>query len=174
MKVDWKKILGTNRSNHLYAGIVSICVAIAIPCIKLSWPIVREKSHLFFIEDTFKDYKWTRAGRGSLLTFRLQNYRDNFQIAADFYSILKRKEFKNISYGDTIIISIPKAHKEYLNTGKRRLRVFSVEGRHDVYLSYNRSIKRYNSPLLIIGAAFFLLLGIGLLYYRSKMRSPLK
>ncbi|MDZ4793380.1 MAG: hypothetical protein SGI83_03795, partial [Bacteroidota bacterium] len=109
--------------------------------------------------------------KGSRLTFRLQNCRDNFQVAADFYSILK-KDFKNISYGDTVKISIPSVHEKYLNKGKKLLQVFSVEGNQKIYLNYYDSIRKYNSFLMKFIIGLFLIIGVTALYYRHKSFPP--
>jgi hypothetical protein len=54
---------------------------------------IESKSNIAFINGPFDEYSWVDLGgpNGSSLIFKLQNYSNQFKIAANLFSILLRK-----------------------------------------------------------------------------------
>lgn len=61
-----------------------------------------------FINAALDGYTWSSYGKGSTLTFKPLKVTTNFQVKADFYSILQQEKMKNLKFNDSITVGIIK------------------------------------------------------------------
>ena len=170
MKINWDRWIRRDKWTLLFGGFFMIAISISLLYIDYTKPQVKKKEDLLFIKDAFSDYSWVKYSKGSRLTLRLQHYSNDFQIKADFYSILDKKGLDNISYGDSIEVSIPAESAKDLNIDNAL--IFSLRTDHFTLLDYRDAIKNHNSNLIKIFAVILFLAGVLFVYfgYKSKRR----
>lgn len=159
MKINWDRWIKRDKGTLLFAGFTLVCAAIAILYIDLTKPEVKKREDLFFIKDIFSDYSWIKYSKGSRLTFRLQHYNNNFQVKADFYSVLDKTSLNSISNGDTVEVSIPAESVKHLNTDGSDLLAFSLQNHYTNCMDYRDTIRKHNSNFIKIAAGVFFLIG---------------
>jgi hypothetical protein len=174
MKINWDRWVKRDRGTLLFCGYAFLASAILFVYLDCTKVKVKSKEDLVFINGPFQNYSWIKYTKGSLLTFKLQNFNARFQIAADFYGILKREEFKNIPYGQNITTAIPKEDEHFLNSNNQLL-AFSVASGKDTFLSLDDTIRKHNDYTFVIGVGLFILLGFIFIYfgYKSKIKTSI-
>lgn len=170
MAINWVRFIKRDRGTLLFVGIFFLIAAIVLLFLYFDKVKIKSKDDIAYISGPFEKYSWVSYGgrNGSSLTFKLQNYNNVFKIKADFFSILRRDEFKKIPYGDTLTVGIPKSFMKVLNTQKTPFFVYSIASNRLTYLDLNKVIAKHNSILFIYGAGLFMILGYIFIYFGRK------
>jgi hypothetical protein len=155
----------------LLGGLLALVLGIFLLCWDFTKPKIKNGSDLTFCTGPFESYSWVKRGRGSSLTSRLENYSTNFKVKADFFSILKQKEFKAIRFGTLITIGIPNRFTKYLKTSRNFVFVYEIADQQETYLDYTEAIEIYNSNLMKIFSIILTLVGLAALYYWHKSKT---
>lgn len=172
MSIDWDRFIRRDRRTLMFAGIISLAASFALLFIYLNREKVKSKNDITFVSGPFDEYSWTGSGgrNGSSLTFRLQNYSNDFTVKADFFSILKSNAFKTISHGDTLTIGISNNSAKYLGSPKDKFLVYSISSAAVNYLDLDKAIAKHNSKLFLVWVALLFLCGCALIYFGFKAK----
>ena len=170
MKINWDRWVNRDRGTLLFVGYAFFVCTIMVSYLDYAKPKIESTNDLIFIPGTFQGYSWIKFSKGSLLTFSLEDFSARFQIAADFYGILKKEKFKNIPQGKKIMVAIKMGDEAYLDSAEDRLLVYGVSSDEDTFLDYKDALNKYNDYTFVIGSGIFILLGSIFLYFGYKSK----
>ena len=103
------------------------------------------KAELTTISGCLKDYKFINnsgsKGQGRDYSIWLDNYKNPFQISADFLKVFQRENFLlNTNMGDSVIVTFPKKQIDRLNSAEC-VTLMSIQSKGKVYLSENDTLE---------------------------------
>lgn len=154
---------------------MSIAVAIVFLNSRITQPSVKSSSDIYLLSGELRDYSFHDGFRGSkVYTFQLDNFRNNFQIPADFVNAFSRSKFQQLQGSEILTVGFAKQDTNLLNTS-RTIRVFQIQGPEQTYLDSRDTIQTYNSKFILIASATFFLVGITSIYFgwKAKEKTPI-
>ena len=173
MRINWARWFKTDRSHLLRGGLILLFAAIIWLYLYIDKPRIKSKEDLIFVSGPFEDYTWVSmgGGKGSSLTFKMQNFPFRFKIKADFFPILRTNAFRQIKYGEILTVGIPKGDTTFLQYGKTPFFVYAISSSGHTYINTVDAIKKHNSPVLLYASFGFGVAGLLALYYARKMKA---
>ena len=158
----------------IFAGLFFLISAIVLLYFYFSRDQITSKNDIKLVHGPYEKYDWIDKGgkNGSSLTFHLLGYNATFKIKADFFSVLKKDDFKAIPQRKNLIIGIPNKDTLNLKSHGEIIFVYSIAGDDFTYMSFADTLKKHTTNLLLIAAGFFGIFGALLIYFgrRAKVR----
>jgi hypothetical protein len=134
------------------------------------------ETELKTINGCLKDYKFINnsgsRGQGNDYSIWLDNYKNPFQISADFLKVFQRRNFLlNTSIGDSVILTIPNKQIDRLNSAES-VTLMSIKSKGKVYLNeFNTlEIEKHNADSKgeFLLAFIFLIGGLAKYWYNER------
>jgi hypothetical protein len=124
---------------------------------------VYSKSDLIEISASLRNYSFTEFEGYRNHTYSyylyLDGYRNTFQIIADFVDYFDNSKFEQIMKpGDLTNVEITRKDFEKLRNQKK-IKVFGLSAKNEIFLSPKDSIRQYNSQLLLFVFTAFIIVG---------------
>ena len=115
MKINWDRWIKRDSGSLLFLGYTFFFIAAFLLYLDLTKPVINSKNDLLFISGPITDFYFFDGSRGiHNYTLRLKNFKNTFQIEADFLRLFKSDEFRTIRAGQEVTIAIPKILKKTL------------------------------------------------------------
>jgi len=168
MKINWNRWFIRDRGQLLFGGFLACVSSLVFLYMQITQPKIKNDLDLQFISGTFKDYSFIDGSRGyHNYTFRLNPYLNSFKVKADFLFAFNDKKFKNLNFGDTVILTISKDDIYKINSNAY-IFIFSAADSRTDFLNLADSLKKHNSyQLFYISGAYFLL-GLVMVFFGYK------
>jgi hypothetical protein len=158
------------RRKKIFLGYFLLLVGFFIVFQKISTPFIKSEN-LFFIKGQFENLHIYNGPRGYHdYSFKIKNYTNSFQIAADFLDIFDKINFATLDSTDEIILSIDKRDSSKLNIYEQQIQVYSLANDNETFLDSNQAIKKANSPEEYYIAGSIIILGAFFLYFENKSK----
>jgi hypothetical protein len=98
----------------------------------------------------------------------LDNYKNKFQIIADFADYFKKDYFeRSIKIGDSIRIYVSRKDFSKINS-QQKIKLFGIYKQNETYLDCDSTIYQYNGKLALYGGLIFLIASMIIIYYNRN------
>lgn len=123
----------------------------------------KSKSDLIYISGPFESFSESRVGRSSHFSFRLNNYKNIFNINLGYLRFFKSDVFRQLTPGDTLIVGVLPSEKRNLTSLNHKVLFLSVASSSVSYLDASDSSSQYNFNRLLSKVFAVSLFGCSLL-----------
>jgi hypothetical protein len=175
MIINWDRWFRRDSSTLFWIGFMSIVAAIVFLWTSITQPSVNSTSDIYLISGELGNYSFRDGFRGSkVYTFQLENFRNSFQISADFVNDFYRSKFQQLQGNEILIVGIAKQDSHLLNTSGT-IRVFHINSPDKTYLELKDTIQTHNSKFAWFASAAFFIVGVTSIYFaiKAKEKTPI-